>query len=99
MQFVFKGVPGESHASVNMYGTEFALGVPTDIGDAKFIAKLAIHPHFETVAPAEAEPEAEVEDLPPTLDELKAEAVALGIVVKGNWGAKKLGEEIAKAKA
>jgi len=49
MQFVFKGVPGESHASMNMYGTEFALGVPTNIEGDKFVKKLANHPHFEAV--------------------------------------------------
>lgn len=51
MQFVFKGVPGESHASINMYGTVFPLGDPTNIEGDKFVRKLANHPHFEAVAP------------------------------------------------
>jgi hypothetical protein len=50
MQFVFKGVPGESHESINMYGTVFPLGEPVEMADAKFAAKLANHPHFYAVA-------------------------------------------------
>lgn len=58
MQFVFNGAPGESLDGVNMYGTWFALGVPTAIGGAGFIARLSRHPHFSAVA---SEPAAEVE--------------------------------------
>ncbi len=49
MQFVFTGVPGESHESINMYGTVFPLGEPTDIEGDKFVKKLANHPHFQAV--------------------------------------------------
>lgn len=102
MQFVFKGVPGESHESINMYGTVFPLGEPTNIEGDKFVAKLANHPHFCAVHEPVATEETQTHEStgePPTLDELKAEAIALGIAVKGTWGVKKLGEEIAKLKA
>lgn len=49
MQFIFKGVPGERHESINMYGTVFPLGEPVEMADSKFAAKLANHPHFEAV--------------------------------------------------
>lgn len=50
MQFVFKGVPGESHASLTMYGVDFPLGEPVNIEGDKIVGKLANHPHFEAVA-------------------------------------------------
>lgn len=49
MQFIFKGVPGESHDSLNMYGVEFPLGVPVNIDGEKAASKLANHPHFYSV--------------------------------------------------
>ncbi len=62
MQFVFKGVPGESHASVNMYGVEFPLGVPTSIESDKAARKLAGHPHFDAVAEPTADTPSPRED-------------------------------------
>lgn len=55
MQFVFNGVPGESLEGVNMYGTWFALGVPTDIEGEKFVKKLANHPHFSAATAEQPE--------------------------------------------
>ncbi len=50
MQFVFLGVPGESHESLTMYGVNFERGVPAEVADSKHAAKLMNHPHFAAVA-------------------------------------------------
>ena len=62
MQFVFKGVPGESHDSLTMYGVTFPLGEPVNIDGDKAIAKLAKHPHFRAVAEPVVTAETQTQD-------------------------------------
>lgn len=52
MKFTFIGVPGESHKTIHMYGTDMPLGEPVEVSDVA-AKKLANHPHFEAVAEAE----------------------------------------------
>lgn len=47
MKATFKGVPGEQHASVHMYGQDFPLGQAVEINNPQGRKKLANHPHFE----------------------------------------------------
>ena len=54
MKLKFIGVPGEAHATINMYGVTFPLGevVTLDEADPKnatALRKLARHPHFAVV--------------------------------------------------
>jgi hypothetical protein len=47
MKATFKGVPGEDHQSVHMYGQDFPLGKAVEINSVQGRNKLANHPHFE----------------------------------------------------
>lgn len=47
MKATFKGVPGEEHESINMYGQTFKKGEAVDVNDPRAIAKLRNHPHFD----------------------------------------------------
>lgn len=48
MKVTFKGVPGEKHESVFMYGQNFKQGEAVEVTDPVAQRKLARHPHFET---------------------------------------------------
>lgn len=48
MKVTFKGVPGEKHESVYMYGQNFKQGEAVEVTDPVAQRKLARHPHFET---------------------------------------------------
>ena len=58
MKFTFIGVPGESHKTIHMYGTDMPLGEPVEVSDVA-AKKLANHPHFEAVVEAEEAAEQE----------------------------------------
>jgi hypothetical protein len=47
MKIKFKGVPGEQHESVFMYGHTFKKGEAVEVTDPVAQRKLANHPHFE----------------------------------------------------
>lgn len=48
MKATFKGVPGEKHDSIYMYGQNFPLNEAVEVNDPRAARKLASHPHFET---------------------------------------------------
>lgn len=50
MKITFKGVPGEDHRSITMYGIVFPLGQAVEVDHARnamAVRKLSNHPHFE----------------------------------------------------
>lgn len=47
MKATFKGVPGEQHASVHMYGQDFPLNQAVTLNNPMAKRKLLHHPHFE----------------------------------------------------
>lgn len=53
MKFTFIGVPGESHKTIHMYGTDMPLGEPVEVS-AVAARKLANHPHFMAEGPEDA---------------------------------------------
>jgi hypothetical protein len=57
MKATFKGVPGEQHASVHMYGQDFPLGEAVTLNNEMARRKLANHPHFEVTTEASDEVE------------------------------------------
>lgn len=65
MKFVFIGVPGESHESLTMYGVTFEAGVPAEVEDERYIAKLANHPHFSAVGEPVVSEETQTQESPP----------------------------------
>jgi hypothetical protein len=54
MKVTFKGVPGEQHESVYMYGHTFKKGEAVEVTDPMAQRKLANHPHFEADGEAPA---------------------------------------------
>lgn len=115
MKFTFIGVPGESHKTIHMYGTDMPIGEPIEVS-AVAARKLANHPHFEVfietktyedgttaTGPGPLPKDSPAETVqpvePPSLESLNSEAKALGIDVKGTWGIKNITEAIAAAKA
>lgn len=46
MKATFKGVPGEEHDSLTMYGQDFPLGKAVEVRSVQAQRKLARHPHF-----------------------------------------------------
>lgn len=47
MKATFKGVPGERHDSIHMYGQDFPLGEAVTLTSETARRKLEHHPHFE----------------------------------------------------